>query len=141
MLQYTIRRLLLSIPVIFGILLVTFVLARSIPGDPCKAILGEKATLEVCERFIQAKGLDKPIAVQFWIYMKDAARGDFGESIRFSRPVTTILIERLPTTIELGLTALVIAVLIGIVSPRQPSEQVAGVRPVVIPVQAGAGAV
>ena len=114
MLQYTIRRLLSSIPVIFGILLVTFVLARSIPGDPCKAILGEKATLEVCERFTIDHGLDKPIPVQFWIYMKDIARGDFGESIRFSRPVTTILVERLPTTIELGFTALVIAIIFGI---------------------------
>jgi peptide/nickel transport system permease protein len=114
MMQYTIRRLLLSIPVIFGILLVTFILARSIPGDPCKAILGEKASFEVCERFIQDHGLDKPIPVQFWIYMKDVARGDFGESIRFSRPVTQILIERLPTTIELGLFALFLAILIGI---------------------------
>lgn len=114
MLQYTFRRLLLAIPVIFGILVVTFVMARSIPGDPCKAILGEKATIEVCERFSREHGLDKPIPVQFWIYMKDISRGDFGESIRFSRPVTTILIERLPTTIELGFTALVIAILVGI---------------------------
>jgi peptide/nickel transport system permease protein len=114
MFQYTVRRLLLSIPVIFGILLITFVLARSIPGDPCKAILGEKASFETCERFTIEHGLDKPIPVQFWIYMKDIARGDFGESIRFSRPVTTILIERLPTTIELGFTALVLAILIGI---------------------------
>jgi peptide/nickel transport system permease protein len=114
MFQYTVRRLLLAIPVIFGILLITFVLARSIPGDPCKAILGEKASIEVCERFTIDHGLDKPIPVQFWIYMKEIARGDFGQSIRFSRPVTTILIERLPITIELGFTALVIAVLIGI---------------------------
>ena len=114
MFQYTVRRLLLAIPVIFGILLVTFVLARSIPGDPCKAILGEKASIEVCERFTIDHGLDKPIPVQFWIYMKEIARGDFGESIRFSRPVTTILIERLPTTIELGSMALALAILIGI---------------------------
>lgn len=114
MIQYTIRRIFLSIPVIFGILLITFVLARSIPGDPCKAILGEKATAEVCERFTQERGLDKPIPVQFWIYMKDIARGDFGTSIRFSRPVTQILIERLPTTVELGFTALVIAIIVGI---------------------------
>ena len=114
MFQYTIRRLLLSIPVIFGILLVTFVLARSIPGDPCKAILGEKASFETCERFTVEHGLDKSISVQFWIYMKDIARGDFGESIRFSRPVGQILIERLPTTIELGFIALVLAVVVGI---------------------------
>jgi peptide/nickel transport system permease protein len=114
MIQYAIRRILLTIPVLFGILLVTFVLARSIPGDPCRAILGEKATAEVCERFAHEHGLDKPIPIQFLIYMKDIARGDFGESIRFNRPVTIILIERLPTTIELGATALILAVLIGI---------------------------
>ena len=114
MTQYTIRRILYSIPVLIGILIVTFVIARSIPGDPCKAMLGEKATAEVCARFNKEQGLDKPIPVQFWIYMKDIARGDFGESIRYSRPVTIILIERLPTTIELGLIALILAVLIGI---------------------------
>jgi len=114
MIQYTIRRLFLSIPVIFGILLVTFVLARSIPGDPCKAMLGEKASAEVCERFTREHGLDKSIPVQFWIYMKEIASGDFGKSIRFSRPVTQILIERLPTTIELGVIALFIATMIGI---------------------------
>ncbi len=114
MTQYAIRRILLSIPVIFGILLVTFVLARSIPGDPCRAMLGEKATVEVCERFTREHGLDKPILVQFGIYMKDIAHGNFGTSIRFSRPVTQILIERLPTTIELGGLALLIAITVGI---------------------------
>ncbi len=114
MLQYTIRRLLLSIPVIFGILVVTFVMARSIPGDPCRAMLGEKATVETCERFTREYGLDKPIPVQFWIYMQGILKGDFGQSIRFSRPVSTILIERLPTTIELGLIALILASVIGV---------------------------
>jgi peptide/nickel transport system permease protein len=114
MTKYTIRRLLYSIPVLIGILVVTFVIGRSIPGDPCKAMLGEKATQEVCDRFRKEQGLDQPIPVQFWIYVKDIARGDFGQSIRYSRPVMIILIERLPTTIELGLIALVIAVLVGI---------------------------
>ena len=114
MTQYTIRRIIYSIPVIFGILLVTFVMARSIPGDPCKAMLGEKASAEVCERFTREHGLDKPITVQFGIYMKDMLSGDFGNSIRYSRPVTTILLERLPTTIELGLVALLIAIIMGI---------------------------
>ena len=107
MIQYTIRRILLAIPVIFGILLVTFILARSIKGDPCRAILGEKATKEVCDRFIEEHGLNEPLPVQFGIYVANLARGDFGESIRFSRPISTILIERLPTTIELGLAALI----------------------------------
>ena len=114
MIQYTFRRILLSIPVLFGILLVTFVLARSIPGDPCRAILGEKATQEICDRFIHEHGLDRPIPVQFGIYMRNMMSGDFGDSIRFSRPVTVILIERLPLTIELSLIALTIATLVGI---------------------------
>lgn len=114
MIAYTIRRLLLAIPVMFGILVVTFALARLIPGDPCRAMLGEKATAEVCERFTVKYGLDKPIPTQFGLYMADFLKGDFGTSIRFSRPVTIILIERLPLTVELGLTSLIIAVLIGI---------------------------
>ena len=114
MIQYTIRRLLMAIPVLLGILIVTFALARLIPGDPCKAMLGEKATVEVCERFNEQYGLNEPIPVQFGIYMRDILRGDFGESIRFSRPVSMILIERLPLTIELGTIALLIAISIGI---------------------------
>ena len=114
MIQYTIRRVLSSIPVVFGILLVTFFLVRAIPGDPCTAILGEKATPEICERFFKEKGLDQPIPVQFGIYLKDIARGDFGESIRFKRPITTMLLERLPVTMELGLMAVSFAVAIGV---------------------------
>jgi peptide/nickel transport system permease protein len=114
MLQYTIRRLLLAIPVLIGILVVTFILARMIPGDPCKAMLGERASAEVCARFNAANGLDEPVTTQFVIYMSNIIQGDFGNSIRFSRPVMTILIERLPLTIELGTTALIIAVIIGI---------------------------
>ncbi|MAT43984.1 MAG: peptide ABC transporter permease [Anaerolineaceae bacterium] len=114
MIQYTIRRLLLAIPVLFGILVVTFALARLIPGEPCKAMLGEKATAEVCERFNEQNGFNEPIYVQFGIYMGNVLKGDFGESIRYSRPVTLILIERLPLTIELGTIAMIIAILIGV---------------------------
>jgi len=114
MLKYIIRRILASLPVLFGVLVVTFALARAIPGDPCKAILGEKATVEVCERFTREKGLDKPIPVQFGIYMNELAHGDFGNSIRFNRSVIQILIERLPMTIELGSAGLFLACLVGI---------------------------
>ena len=114
MLGFIARRVLMSIPVLIGILLVTFVLARLIPGDPCKAILGEKATQEVCERFKRDHGLDRPIYVQFTIYAGQVMRGDFGKSIRFSRPVSTILIERMPMTIELALGGLLVALLIGV---------------------------
>jgi peptide/nickel transport system permease protein len=114
MIKYIIRRLLSAIPVLAGVLLVTFALARMIPGDPCTAMLGEKATPEICARFNREKGLDQPIPVQFGIYALDVLRGDLGESIRFRRPIMQILVERLPVTIELGLTALAIATLIGV---------------------------
>ncbi len=111
---YIIRRLLTSIPVLLGVLVITFILARSIPSDPCAGMLGPKATQEICDRFIKAKGLDKPIPVQFGIYIKDVVRGDFGNSIRFNRPVMQLLVERLPATLELSLTAFLIAVAVGI---------------------------
>lgn len=115
MVQYTIRRIILAVPVLFAVLVVTFVLARSIPGDPCKAILGEKATQATCERFIESHGLNEPIPVQFGLFMHHLIlRGDLGESIRFSRPVSIILIERLPMTIELGVAAMFLAVLLGV---------------------------
>lgn len=114
MFQYIIRRFVSAIPVLFGILLVTFFLSRMIPGDPCKAMLGEKATAEVCDRFIREYGLDQPIHVQFAKYMGNMLKGDFGESIRFSRPVTLIIIERLPMTLELGTIAIIIATAVGI---------------------------
>jgi peptide/nickel transport system permease protein len=123
MIQYTIRRILLSIPVLFAVLVVTFVLARSIPGDPCKAILGEKATQETCEVFIRNHGLDEPISTQFFIFMGNMLQGDLGESIRFSRPVSIMLVERLPMTVELGISAMFLAVLIGI-----PAGIIASVR-------------
>ncbi len=114
MFQYIIRRIITSIPVLIGILFVTFSLARLIPGDPCRAILGEKATEKICERFIQEKGLDKPVLTQFAIYVGEIVRGDFGTSLRLSKPVGDLLVERLPTTIELGFTALILSILVGI---------------------------
>lgn len=114
MIQYILRRVLTAIPVLIGILLVTFAMARVIPGDPCRAILGEKATDAVCDRFIKEKGLDKPIITQFGIYIKEMASGDFGESIRYGLPVTRLLAERLPTTVELSFCALLISMIVGI---------------------------
>jgi peptide/nickel transport system permease protein len=95
-------------------LIVTFTIARLIPGDPCTSALGERATVEACEAFNRRMGLDQPLSVQLGIYMRDVVRGDFGESIRFSRPVSTILVERLPVTLELGIAGLFIAALVGI---------------------------
>jgi peptide/nickel transport system permease protein len=136
MFQYIIRRILLAIPVLFGILIITFGLARAIPGDPCHSILGEKASAAACEVFNRANGFDQPVIncisvekpyhfdlatclanpleTQFFIYMGKILKGDFGDSIRFSRPVSLILVERLPMSIELGLVSLLISMLIGI---------------------------
>jgi peptide/nickel transport system permease protein len=143
--QYTLRRLLLAVPVLIGILVVTFFIQRAIPGDPCTSFLGERATAEACERFNAANNLDKPLIncfggdkpypftpenclinpfdTQFFTYMAKIAVLDFGESIRFSRPVSLILVERLPMTIELGTVALIIAMLIGI-----PAGMISAVR-------------
>lgn len=114
MIQYTFRRALFAIPVLFAVLVVTFFMARAIPGDPCKAILGEKATQEVCEKFNHDHGLDQPSTVQFVIFMGNMLKGNMGDSIRFSRPVTIMLVERLPMTIELGFSAMFLAILIGL---------------------------
>jgi peptide/nickel transport system permease protein len=114
MATYILRRILLSIPVLFGILFATFALGRLIPGDPCRAILGEKATDIVCNEFIHRHGLDKPILIQFGYYVNEIAHGDFGRSFRFSKPVTELLIERLPITIELSVAALLLSLLVGI---------------------------
>jgi peptide/nickel transport system permease protein len=114
MLSYITRRVLLAIPVLIGIVIVVFVLVRAIPGDPCTSLLGERATEEACERFDEANGLNEPVWVQLGIYMKNVVTFDLGESIRFSRPVNQLLIERLPLTTELALSALALAVLVGV---------------------------
>lgn len=113
-LRFLLRRILSSIPVLFGILFLVFALARLIPGDPCRAALGEKATDAICDAYNQRYGLNESVATQFRIYMSDIATGDLGTSFRFQRPVGEILIERLPVTIELSLAALGVAILFGI---------------------------
>lgn len=97
-----------------GVLLVVFILVRILPGEPCTALLGERATEEACDRFNAANGLDRPITTQLLIYAQKIITGDFGESIRFSRPVSQILIERLPVTLELAISALLVAMAAGI---------------------------
>ncbi len=114
MLKFIIRRLIFSIPVLLGILAVTFLLARAIPGDPCRAVLGERATPEVCDAFIARNGLDKPVFTQFIIYIGHVLQGDFGESLRYSRSISDLMIERLPVTLELAMTAMFFAIIVGI---------------------------
>jgi peptide/nickel transport system permease protein len=113
MFTYILRRILSSIPVLFGILVVTFVIARAL-GDPCRAMLGEKATPAACAEFNHRYGFDQPILTQFVNYVNDIAHGNFGESLRYGKPVTELMIERLPTTLELAFAAMFFAVLLGI---------------------------
>jgi peptide/nickel transport system permease protein len=114
MARFIIRRLLSSIPVLFGIVLLVFVLARVIPGDPCTATYGEKATPQICAAFEARYGLDRPIPEQFLIYVGALVQGDLGNSIRFGRPVADILVERLPVTVELTVVALIFATVVGV---------------------------
>ncbi len=114
MTQFIVRRVLASIPVLFGIVLLVFVLARVIPGDPCTATYGEKATPQICAAFEARYGLDKPITEQFVIYAGALLQGDLGSSIRFGRPVADILLERLPVTVELTVLSLLFASIVGI---------------------------
>ncbi len=112
--KFILRRLISSIPVLIGIVTIVFFLARLIPGDPCTASLGERATEEICADYEARYGLDRPVAGQFVAYIGDVATGDLGTSFRFQRPVTTLLVERGPITVELAVAALIIAVLIGV---------------------------
>jgi peptide/nickel transport system permease protein len=114
MTTFILRRLLVSIPVLFAIVLLVFMLARVLPGDPCTSALGERATEEQCRQFAIRYGLDQPLPVQFVRYMGDLAAGDLGTSIKFKLPVTDLIIQRLPTTIELTFYALVFAIGVGV---------------------------
>ena len=113
MLQFIIRRLIASIPVLLGVVVIVFVIVRVIPGDPCTALLGEKANAERCAQFNERIGLHQPIPVQLGIYLKDVLTLDFGTSTKFGRPVTELLLQRLPTTVELTIYALVFAIVVG----------------------------
>ena len=114
MASYIVRRVLVSIPVIFAIVLTVFVLARVLPGDPCTATLGERATEEQCRQFAIRFGLDQPLPVQFAGYLGQLAGGDLGTSIKFKLPVTDLIIDRLPTTLELSFFAMLFAISVGI---------------------------
>lgn len=112
--QFLFRRLILLIPVIFGITFVTFALARILPGDPCYTALGERATEEQCNEYREREGLNDPIPVQFGRYLNDVAHGNFGESLKDRRPVMQIVLERLPMTLEVTLGAMLFSSIFGV---------------------------
>jgi peptide/nickel transport system permease protein len=114
MLKFTVRRLLLLIPILLGLSILVFAWVRSLPGGPEAALLGEKGSAAAAVQIREAYGLDRPVWQQYVAYMGQVAQGDFGQSIRSRRPVATEINERFPATVELGLTAMIFAVALGI---------------------------
>jgi peptide/nickel transport system permease protein len=102
------------IPVLLGVSIVVFFMVRAIPGDPAQILLGQQASQEQVQQVRENMGLDKPIFVQYGLFLKDAIRGDLGDSIVTGRPVTTELMVRLPATFELAAFAMLIAILVGV---------------------------
>lgn len=107
------RRLLLAIPTLFGVAVVVFVLLRIVPGDPIAMMVPGEATPEDIARLRASYGLDKSIPVQFAIYLGHLLQGDFGVSISLKQDVLTLVLGRLPATLELALTAITLAVSCG----------------------------
>ena len=99
---------------LLGVSIVVFFMVRAIPGDPAQIMLGQQATQEQVQQVRESMGLDKPIFVQYGLFLKDAIRGDLGDSIVTGRPVTTELMVRLPATFELAAFAMLIAILVGV---------------------------
>jgi ABC-type dipeptide/oligopeptide/nickel transport system permease component len=108
------RRLIFIVPQLLGIILVSFLLVKSIPGDPAVLMLGPTATPEAIASLHTKLGLDQSLPVQFWIYLRDLAQGDLGTSWQTTRPVLEDLIQRFPATLELVTLGLLVAVLIGV---------------------------
>jgi ABC-type dipeptide/oligopeptide/nickel transport system permease component len=108
------KRLLSIIPVVFGVLLLTFLLVHLVPGDPVEVMLGESASSADRAALRADLGLDKPLAVQFGQYLNKLAHGDFGVSIHTKQPIVEMLQARYPATVKLALLSLVIGLLIGV---------------------------
>lgn len=108
------KRLLGVIPVVFGVVFLTFLLVHAVPGDPVEVMLGESASSADRIQLKSDLGLDQPIYVQFGIYLNKLVHGDWGVSIHSKKPIIDLLAERLPATAKLALLALLFAVLIGL---------------------------
>jgi ABC-type dipeptide/oligopeptide/nickel transport system permease component len=108
------RRLLFVLPQLFGILLVSFFLIKSIPGDPAVLMLGPTATTEAIATLRSKLGLDHSFPVQFWQFLVDLMHGDLGTSWQTTRPVLDDLLQRFPATLELVTFGLVVALLVGV---------------------------
>jgi ABC-type dipeptide/oligopeptide/nickel transport system permease component len=114
LLSTILRRFVLLAFVVAGVAVVTFTISHLIPGDPAQLIAGDKASAETLAHVRQELGLDKPVTQQFVIYVKQLLSGDLGNSLRTRRPVATDIALFLPATLELGITALIMAILVGV---------------------------
>jgi dipeptide transport system permease protein len=126
MLRMGLKRLLMAVPSLVGVVIVTFLLTRALPGDPAAYFAGPAATKEAIEQIRVNLGLDKPLIVQFGHYVGDLTRGDLGNSLTTGQPVGKEIRERLPASAELTLLGLIlsvsIAVPLGILAATRPGS-------------------
>src|SRR5215468_1489850 len=123
MTRYIFRRLLQTVPVLFGVSLLAFAIMHVVPGDPVRLIAGPDAPESVVQRVRAELGLERPLYVQYWSFLSRALQGDLGRSLRSRAPVTGEIWSRFPATLELTTVSMVMAVLVGI-----PLGLVAAVR-------------
>jgi len=114
MLRYLVRRLLLLIPILLGVSLLIFFWIRALPGSPAESLLGERATPALVQVYRHRYGLDKPVYVQYWSYLKTTASGDLGVSVASRRTVVAEIKARFPATVELAVAAMIFAVSFGV---------------------------
>jgi peptide/nickel transport system permease protein len=115
MLRFVVRRLLLLVPILLGLSILVFAWIRALPGGPAQALLGERATPETVREIEAQYGLDDPVYVQYWRYLKTTVVDrDLGTSITTRRSVSEELSERFPATIELAVGAMVFAIALGV---------------------------
>ena len=114
MLKYIIKKLILMIPVLIGMTIVIFLILHLAPGDPVHLLVGPNVTPEAYEQVRLNLGLDKSVASQYFTFMGNILTGDLGTSILQKRPVSEIIIERLPITLEIGFYALILSFLISL---------------------------
>lgn len=115
LLHYLARRVATLVPVLLGILLLVFLMVRAIPGSPARNMLGQRATAEEIAKVEAQLGLNEPVFIQFFKFSAQAVQGDFGKSLRHHVPVTEELHRAIPATIELTVTAFLIAFPLGVV--------------------------
>ncbi len=115
MTAFILQRFLALIPLLLGVSILVFLMAQLVPGDPVMMMLGEYsvASAEDIEKLREQLGFDDPLHVQYGRYLRGLVQGDLGDSMRSRKPVTQLILQRLPRTIELTLVALVFAILFG----------------------------